>query len=152
MEDGRGATEVWVPSWHRGSGTRWACGGARGSDGWQGPREEPRPPALRGPWLWVLHSLFALPAQRYHVGGRQWWWRAWCWGSEPGAELRSRRGSASGPSCSSASCSAPHSCSEPAGLVSVENWGSRFSLSPMATVHKVPEVDDVVFHRQLVHS
>lgn len=73
-------------------------------------------------------------------------------GERAGAVQRSRRQSASGPSRSPASCSAPHLLLRAQGLVSVENRGSWFHPSPVAAVHKVPEVDDVVFHRQLVHS
>lgn len=67
-----------------------------------------------------------------------------------GAEIRARKCLRSQPL--SASRPAPHLLLSPAGLVSVENWGSRVSLSPVAAVHKLPEVDDVMFHRQLVHS
>lgn len=153
MEDGRGATEVWVPAWHRGSGTRWACGDARGSDGWQGPREEPRPAARPGPRLWVLHSLFALPAQRDQGGGGRWWWRAWCWGASPGHVLRSRRAVPQVPACSSASCSAPHlplRAQRDWYLLRIGSHGLVSAQWPLST--KCPEVDDVNFHGQLVHS
>lgn len=67
------------------------------------------------------------------------------------AEIKARKCLRSQPLSRLLLGSAP-AAQSPAGRVSVENWGSRFHLSPVAAVHKVPEVDDVMFPRQLVHS